>query len=72
MPQELNCPHCGCPLLATPDSARVPDVGTVELLTREVEHLRATVARLRGAGFTPISRGTAHPPQVQDANPTGS
>lgn len=55
MSHELNCPHCGCPLLATPEALHVPDVDTVELLTREIEHLRATVARLRGAGFNPLT-----------------
>ncbi|MGH3975769.1 MAG: hypothetical protein ACRDS9_20935 [Pseudonocardiaceae bacterium] len=67
MPHELNCPHCGCPLLATQDTVRVPDVpdvvNTVETLHREIEHLRATVARLRGAGFTIASR------RVPDVNP---
>ncbi|MGH3921534.1 MAG: hypothetical protein ACRDTT_01435 [Pseudonocardiaceae bacterium] len=53
MSRELNCPHCGCPVLATPDAMRVPDVDTVELLKREIAELRATVARLRGAGFSP-------------------
>lgn len=72
MSQELNCPHCGCPLLATPEVLRVPDVDTVELLNREIEHLRATVARLRGAGFNPVSRSGASTQQVPDANPTGS
>lgn len=56
MAHEVNCPHCGCPLLAAQDSVRVPEVDTVELLQREIEHLRATVARLRGAGFGPIRR----------------
>ncbi len=60
MPHELNCPHCGCPLLATQDTVRVPDVPdvvhTVETLHREIEHLRVTVARLRGAGFNLASR----------------
>lgn len=57
MSHVLNCPHCGCPLLATPDALRVPGIDTdaVELLTREIEHLRATVARLRGAGFNPLT-----------------
>ncbi|MGH3798226.1 MAG: hypothetical protein ACRDSP_25530 [Pseudonocardiaceae bacterium] len=55
MSRELNCPHCGCPLLATPDTVRVPDVNTVELLNREIEHLRTTVARLRGTGFNTLA-----------------
>jgi hypothetical protein len=54
---DLNCPHCGCPLLATQDSVRVPEVEAVELLHREIEHLRATVARLRGAGFNRLAAG---------------
>jgi hypothetical protein len=67
MPRELNCPHCGCPLLATQNTVRVPDVpdavDTVEMLHREIEHLRVTVARLRGAGFNLASRC------VPDVNP---
>ncbi len=66
MPHELNCPHCGCPLLTTPGTVRVPDADAVELLHREIEHLRVTVARLRGAGFNPTSR------RVSDANPASS
>ena len=65
MAHELNCPHYGCPLLATPDAVRVPEMETVEILHREIEHLRATVARLRGAGFSLLHR-------VPDANPTTS
>ncbi|MDQ3760863.1 MAG: hypothetical protein M3460_03970 [Actinomycetota bacterium] len=49
MTHELNCPHCGCPLLVTQDTVRVPEMDSVELLHREIEHLRVTVARLRGA-----------------------
>ncbi len=56
MPHELNCPHCGCPLLATQGTVRVPWVDAVELLHREIEHLRATIARLRGAGFNALRR----------------
>jgi hypothetical protein len=56
MAHELNCPHCGCPLLATQDTVQVPEVDTVELLHREIQHLRATVARLRGTGFNPLHR----------------
>ena len=48
MAHELHCPHRGCPLLRTPDTVRVLEMETVELLCREIEHLRATVARLRG------------------------
>jgi hypothetical protein len=43
-------------LLAIQDTVRVPEMDTVELLHREIQHLRATVARLRGAGFNPIQR----------------
>jgi hypothetical protein len=57
MVHDLNCPHCGCPLLATQDSVRVPEADAVELLHREIEHLRATVARLRGAGFNRLAAG---------------
>ncbi len=57
MAHDLNCPHCGCPLLPSRDSVRVPEVEAVELLHREIEHLRATVARLRGAGFNPPAAG---------------
>jgi hypothetical protein len=49
-----------------PGTVRVPDVDTVEMLRREIEHLRATVARLRGAGFNPTSR------RVPDVNPVSS
>jgi hypothetical protein len=56
MAHEVNCPHCGCPLLAVQDSVQVPEMDTVEVLRREIEHLRATVAQLRGAGFSPIRR----------------
>ncbi|MGH3767051.1 MAG: hypothetical protein ACRDS0_04505 [Pseudonocardiaceae bacterium] len=56
MAHEVNCPHCGCPLLAIQDTVRVPEVDTVEVLQREIELLRATIARLRGAGFDPLRR----------------
>jgi hypothetical protein len=56
MAHEINCPHCGCPLLAIEDTVRVPEMDTVEILQREIELLRATIARLRGAGFNPIHR----------------
>jgi hypothetical protein len=43
----------------------VPEMETVEVLHREIDHLRATIARLRGAGF--------HPPhRAPDANSTAS
>lgn len=57
MVHDLNCPHCGCSLPATQDTVRVPEVEAVELLRREIEHLRATVARLRGAGFNRLAAG---------------
>ncbi|MGH3946843.1 MAG: hypothetical protein ACRDSI_17655 [Pseudonocardiaceae bacterium] len=56
MPHELDCPHCGCPLPATQGTVSVPDADAVELLRKEIDHLRATIARLRGAGFNPIRR----------------
>jgi hypothetical protein len=56
MAHEVNCPHCGCPLLAVQDTVRVPEMDTVEILQREIELLRATIARLRGAGFNPLHR----------------
>lgn len=62
MAHEVHCPHCGCPLLAVQDTVRVPEMDTVELLHREIEHLRATVARLRGVGFSPIL-------QISETNP---
>ncbi|MGH3900201.1 MAG: hypothetical protein ACRDTA_18555 [Pseudonocardiaceae bacterium] len=58
MPHELNCPHCGCPLLATQGTVRVPDVDVADLLRREIDHLRATIARLRGTGFNALQRAT--------------
>jgi hypothetical protein len=57
MAHELNCPHCGCPLLAGEDTIRVPEVENVEVLHQEIEHLRATIARLRGAGFNRLTSG---------------
>jgi hypothetical protein len=54
MAHEVHCPHCGCPLLAMQDTVRVPEMDTVEILQREIELLRATIARLRGAGFNPL------------------
>jgi hypothetical protein len=56
MAHEVNCPHCGCPLVATEDTVRVPEVDAVETLRREIDHLRATIARLRGAGFNSMHR----------------
>jgi len=63
-----RCPHCGCPLEAGdradgPDAAATVDVEmdrSIELLQTEVAELRATVARLRGSGFTgAASTGTS-------------
>jgi hypothetical protein len=54
MARELNCPHCGCPLLGIQKTARLSEMDTVEVLHREIEHLCATVARLRGTGFDPL------------------
>jgi hypothetical protein len=52
-------------LLTVQGTVRVPDVDAVELLHREIEHLRATVARLRGAGFNSLPRSI-------DENPASS
>ena len=59
-----RCPHCGCPLDQV--GGTDPQIGgtavdvemdrSIELLQTEVAELRATVARLRGSGFT----GVAH------------
>ena len=65
MAHEVNCPHCGCPLIATQDTVQVPEMDAVEMLQREVEQLRATVARLRGTGFNPLHR-------VRGAKPAAS
>lgn len=70
MSHELNCPHCGCPLLANPDALRVPDAEPVELLNQELEHLRATVARLRGAGAGRVGPGPSRSGPVPDTSPT--
>jgi hypothetical protein len=56
MTHELHCPHCGCPILVSQNTARVREMDTVEELHREIEHLRATVARLRGTGFYSLRR----------------
>lgn len=58
-----RCPHCGCPLdrvdgigpqpEATADDRAVDR--SIELLQTEVAELRATVARLRGSGFTGVA-----------------
>ena len=57
-----RCPHCGCPL---DQGGTDPQIGgtavdvemdrSIELLQTEVEELRATVARLRGSGFTGVA-----------------
>ena len=55
-----RCPHCGCPLdqvggadpQAGGTAVDVEMDRSVELLQTEVAELRATVARLRGSGFT--------------------
>jgi hypothetical protein len=65
MAHEVNCPHCGCPLVAAQDIIQVPEVEDIEILRREIDHLRATVARLRGAGFDPLHR-------MRTANPAAS
>ena len=58
-----RCPHCGCPLdqfggtgpHAGGTAVDVEMDGSIELLQTEVEELRATVARLRGSGFTGVA-----------------
>ncbi|MBV8994565.1 MAG: hypothetical protein JO287_12910 [Pseudonocardiales bacterium] len=65
MAHEVNCPHCGCPLVAAEDTVRVPEADAVETLHREIDHLRATIARLRGTGFNTTYR-------VQGTNPAAS
>ncbi len=58
-----RCPHCGCPLDhvggADPQSeVTAVDLEmdrSIELLQTEVAELRATVARLRGSGFTGVA-----------------
>ena len=58
-----RCPHCGCPLdqfdqvggtgpEVASTAADVAMERSFELLRSEVVELRATVARLRGSGFT--------------------
>jgi len=49
-----SCPHCGCGLDDAGNPASPPDAVTVDRLLVEVEELRATVARLRGSGFTAL------------------
>lgn len=67
MAQEFNCPHCGYPLLATQGTVRVPGTDTVDILHQEIGHLRAMIARLRGAGFNALFRRVS-----ADANPASS
>ena len=58
-----RCPHCGCPLdqvggTGPQDGEGIVEVEmdrSVELLQAEVAELRATVARLRGSGFTGVA-----------------
>ena len=57
-----RCPHCGCPLdqigTGPPVAGTAVDVEmdrSIELLQTEVAELRATVARLRGSGFTGVA-----------------
>ena len=63
-----RCPHCGCPLdhvggtdrQAGGTAVDIEMDRSVELLQTEVAELRATVARLRGSGFTGVaSTGTS-------------
>jgi len=44
------------PALGIQNTARVTEVDTMEVLLRNIERLRATVARLREAGFNPPYR----------------
>jgi signal transduction histidine kinase len=58
-----RCPRCGCPhdhVGGTDPPAEVTAVDveidrSIELLQTEVAELRATVARLRGSGFTGVA-----------------
>ena len=58
-----RCPHCGCPLdqvggtdpVGGGTSVEVEMDGSIEVLQTEVAELRATVARLRGSGFTGVA-----------------
>ena len=58
-----RCPHCGCPLDRADGIGPQPETTAVdgevdrsiELLQTEVAELRATVARLRGSGFTGVA-----------------
>ena len=48
------CPRCGCELDHGGDQRSEPPRLSVEALLDEIEQLRATVARLRGSGFTAV------------------
>ena len=57
-----RCPHCGCPLDQIGTSVQAGGTAvdvemdrSIELLQTEVAELRATVARLRGSGFTGVA-----------------
>ena len=58
-----RCPHCGCPLdqvggtdpHAGGTAVDVEMDRSIEVLQTEVAELRATVARLRGSGFTGVA-----------------
>ena len=54
MGKGSSCPRCGCQLDGADNAAGPPDATTIDRLLNEVEELRATVARLRGSGFTAI------------------
>jgi hypothetical protein len=49
-----SCPRCGCQLDHGGDQRDEPTRLSVEALLDEIEQLRATVARLRGSGFTAV------------------
>jgi hypothetical protein len=51
-----TCPHCGLSFEVTDKRGQSAEAATVEELTHEIQHLRATVARLRGApSLHPVS-----------------
>lgn len=56
-----SCPYCGQGLLTGETPRRATDVETIELLNREVQRLRETVAMLRGSLGAPRATHGAYP-----------